>query len=73
MIRVDFFPTRPANLGAADLQDGCAYLGDDGRIYVGNVCENYVAFSLCGARVIEDNSLMKFSEVDLHVSVTHVV
>ena len=58
------------NLGVDDILQGNAYEDEAGRIFIGNFCGNYSAFSVCGNYYLRDtDENTRLREVDLEIIV----
>lgn len=58
------------NLGVENILEGNAYEDEAGRVFIGNFCGNYSAFSVCGNYCLrDDDESTRLREVDLEIIV----
>lgn len=56
-------------LSTKDIKDGCAYMDDEGFLYIGNRHDETVAASVCGGAVIWVDTDRKFREVSIEIRI----
>ncbi len=62
----------PFPLSTKDVEDGKAYLSDEGTIYIGNHIDDLKAFSICGKYVMPRIGEFQLREINLTITVSEI-